>query len=249
MTIETSAAAADTQDPAAPAERLTIADVRAAIGNTDPNKINAAKLRQIIGRGGFTTIQKHLDAIRAELVPPAAAPATAVTPPTEHLTLIWQTAYAAAAGTVSARLLTVTQERDAARDALSAQTADIESLTAELDTTNAAAAEATRQAIEATAALTEHADALAAKEAALLAAVAQAQAQTEQVRAEAAAAAAAVAAAATLAERDHTIAMQAIQQIVDRQSTEVGQLRSLLDRLTAAPAPDLLRATKATKAQ
>ena len=38
---------------------ITIDDVRLALGETDPSTTNANKIRQIIGRGGFTTIQKH----------------------------------------------------------------------------------------------------------------------------------------------------------------------------------------------
>ena len=56
---------------------VTLDDVRAAIGDTDPSTTNASKLRAALGRGSQSTIQKHLDFIRAELA--AAAPSLEAT--------------------------------------------------------------------------------------------------------------------------------------------------------------------------
>ena len=45
---------------------VTLEDVRAALGSTDPNLTNAGALREIIGHGSNKTVQKHLEFIRAE---------------------------------------------------------------------------------------------------------------------------------------------------------------------------------------
>ena len=50
---------------------VTLDDVRAALGGTDPSSTNAGALRRQLGRGSLSTIQKHLDTIRQELAAPA----------------------------------------------------------------------------------------------------------------------------------------------------------------------------------
>lgn len=45
---------------------ITLLDVKHALGNIDPNTTHAGAVRQILGRGSHTTIQKHLDTIRIE---------------------------------------------------------------------------------------------------------------------------------------------------------------------------------------
>ena len=44
---------------------ITKDEVMAVLGDADPMCTSAAKLRRVLGRGSFATIQKHLDAIRA----------------------------------------------------------------------------------------------------------------------------------------------------------------------------------------
>lgn len=77
---------------------VTLDDVRAAIGDTDPSTTNASKLRAALGRGSQSTIQKHLDFIRAELA--AAAPSLEATAapevPKELTQAIWSAAWNAA---------------------------------------------------------------------------------------------------------------------------------------------------------
>jgi len=94
---------------------VTIEDVREAIGDTDPHQTNAGTIRQIIGRGSLSTIQKHLEALRrqqrleagddtthGEIVAPEA--------PKGLLRGIWESAYGLALATVQDKLI-VAQER------------------------------------------------------------------------------------------------------------------------------------------
>lgn len=92
---------------------ITLVDVRAALGETDPATTNASALRAIIGRGSFATIQKHLDTIRQERAPaPAPAPGTAPAAPAEAVAAMWGAAYAAAQVLTLGRLEIVTMERE-----------------------------------------------------------------------------------------------------------------------------------------
>ena len=50
---------------------VTFDDVRQALGDQDPAGTNAGALRKLLGRGSLSTIQKHLDALRAQAVQPA----------------------------------------------------------------------------------------------------------------------------------------------------------------------------------
>ena len=76
---------------------VTIEDTRAALGDTNPSNTNAGALRRILGRGSLSTLQKHLDTIRAECAAPAlelagAAPAA----PSDLVAAVWSAAWAAA---------------------------------------------------------------------------------------------------------------------------------------------------------
>lgn len=232
---------------------ITLADVKAALADTDPNNTNAGAVRAILGRGSMATIQKHLDSIRAELAPaPPVAPGATPAAPADAIAQIWGSAWAAAQILTLGRLETVTAERDAARALAATQERDLGAALANVDILTDATAEAQKTSATILAALQEFEGKATTEVAAHAAALEAAQAQTEQVKSDAATAAAAAAAALALADRDHTIAMQAIQQIVDRQSTEVGQLRSLLDRLTPAAiaAPEAkVKAAKASTQQ
>lgn len=76
---------------------VTLDDVRSALAGTDPHSTNAGALRRVLGRGSLSTIQKHLDTIRAEGLAPAlelagAAPAA----PSDLVAAVWSAAWAAA---------------------------------------------------------------------------------------------------------------------------------------------------------
>ena len=108
-------------------------DVVRAIGDSDTGETNAAKLRTVIGRGSYATIQKHLDAIRAQRAR-ALQPAEVKTPdaPPELLSM-WGAAVAVAVAQVRTRLDSVVQERDSLVQALTASRGDAQALASELE--------------------------------------------------------------------------------------------------------------------
>jgi len=203
---------------------ITLDDVRAAIGDTDPSTTNASKLRAAVGRGSFATIQKHLDAIRAERAPaPAVAPGTAPAAPQEAVQVLWSAAYCAAQANVLGRLEAVTAERDAARTLAATQAQDVEALSVQIDDMATAGAAAAAEAATATAALTAGQTAADTAAAAAEAATAAMQAVIDKVTA-------AAAAAAELAKRDAQIAAAAMQATIDRMTDQVAELKSLLHK-------------------
>jgi hypothetical protein len=76
---------------------LTLNDVRIALGDTDPNSTNAGALRRVLGRGSFSTIQKHLDTIRQEIAAPLLeAMGAAPDAPKDLIQSLWSVAWTAA---------------------------------------------------------------------------------------------------------------------------------------------------------
>lgn len=202
---------------------ITLADVRSALGGTDPSSTNAGPLRKILGRGSMATIQKHLDAIRAEraaVVPQGQSAVPAA--PAEAVAVIWGAAWAQAQVLTLARLESLTTERDVARSLAATQAQDIVSLAGEMDTLMAASEARVSEQAQGLAA----AQALAATQGQALAA---AQAELERVTT-------AANAAAALAEREAKIERQALQATVDRLTDQASDLKSLLARLSPTPA-------------
>ena len=129
-----------TQTPApipTPAARVTIDDVRTAIGSTDPDQTNASKVRALLGnRGSFETIQKHLNTLRAEIAAAAAPPvSTDAIPalPAEAAQAIWVAAWTAAQVQTMARSEKLATERDAALLKLETMGQDVAGLVAAVD--------------------------------------------------------------------------------------------------------------------
>ena len=116
------------------ASSITFADVVEALGDTDISTTNASKLRSILGgRGSFSTIQKHLDTIRAQRIQaqqPAAVPVPAAPP---ELLQMWGAAVQIATAQVRIRLDAVVQTRDMLTGDLVVSRGDVASLTAELE--------------------------------------------------------------------------------------------------------------------
>jgi hypothetical protein len=80
-------------------------DVRAALGDQDPASTNAGALRKVLGRGSLSTIQKHLDSLRAQAAQPAAPEAGEVPkPPQDLIQGVWAHAWAAAQALVQTAL-------------------------------------------------------------------------------------------------------------------------------------------------
>lgn len=252
--------AAPAPAPAATAGPITLDDVRNAIGSTDPNTTNANKLRDILGRGSFATIQKHLEQIRKEQAP--VLPGTQAPPPQppkDAIEAIWLASWSAAQAATYGRTERLSAERDAAMELSAARASDIAGLTAGLD-----------GLLEKVAAAESHAADLAAKAEADLAAAAQAAAETaaalervteEKARAQADAAQAAEQAAAdaakaleqvktekekvvsdaahadALAKLTAQVAANAMQGTIDKLNDQIVELKGLLRTMApAAPA-------------
>jgi hypothetical protein len=226
-------------DDAAVNSNLTFDDVVTALGETDPNGTNAAKLRTVLGRGGLTTIQKHLDAIRADRAA-ALLPVDDVKAPTmpESVAAMWGAAYGTAMAMVRTRMDAVVQERDALTVRLAAAGQDREAWEAEVTGTAAHAASVEGKLVEAA----------AAAEAATVAAAAAAEQHTAVLRlTEAAAAATEARLSAEVSEVRHLVQVtelqakngaQALQVTIDRLTDQVGELKSLLHIATrSAPGP------------
>lgn len=208
---------------------ITLADVRAALADTDPSTTNAGALRQIIGRGSYATIQKHLDAIRAERAPAApSAPGAIPAAPADAVAAIWGAAWAQAQAMTLTRLERLCIERDAAQALAAAHAQDVAGLAAEIDAMAAAAqsqAAAHAQALEAAQATATEATARAAAQAQELAA---ARAEIERITA-------AATQAAIMAEREAKIERQALQAAIDRQIDRYTELKSVVDHLRPLP--------------
>ena len=204
---------------------ITLADVRAALADTDPGTTNAGALRQIIGRGSFATVQKHLDAIRAERAPVLpAAPGAIPAAPADAVAAIWGAAWAHAQAVTLARLERLSAERDAAQALATAQAQDVAGLAAEIDLMTAAA-QAERDA---------QAQALQDAQATATEATARATAQGQDLasaRAEIERITAAAAQAAALAQREAQIERQALQTALERQIDKYTELKGVVDHL------------------
>lgn len=211
---------------------VTLDDVKQALGDTAPADTNANKLRAIIGRGSFATIQKHLETLRAQRIAAAqpAAEQSIPKPPQEAVEMLWAAAWGAAQTKTLARLESLSGERDGLLAQSQAQAADIASLAEQLDTlegsfqSQAAALAAAQQSamaeVEAAKnALQGKADELAAVQAALAKAISDA------------------AHAAELAARDAVIARQNMQSVIDRLTDQLSESKALHIAQATQPAP------------
>lgn len=207
-----------------PSTPISLADVRTALADTDPSSTNANALRQILGRGSFATIQKHLDAIRAERAPVVPiAPGATPPAPADAVALIWSTAWAQAQVVTLGRLEVVTVERDTAQALAATRAQDVSGLSAEIDSREAAA----------TAQAAAHAQELAASNEQAI----QATAQAEALKAEVTALQAEIdrhGQAAALAARDATIERQTLQAALDRQMDKYSELKAVVSQLSVA---------------
>jgi hypothetical protein len=205
---------------------ITMADVRKALGETDPNSTNAGALRAIIGRGSYATIQKHLDTIRAELVPVVpVAPGATPAPPADAVAAMWGAAWAQAQALTLGRLEAVTAERDAARAQVTALAQDVASLAAEVDAgaDTVATVLADRQKLEND--LLEVTQSSGEALQGHKGEIARLTTELEQVKT-------AAAAAAALAQRDAQISAAAMQAALDAQIQKYVDLKSVVDHLT-----------------
>lgn len=219
---------------------ITLADVRTALGDTDPNSTNASVLRTVIGRGSFQTIQRHLAAIRAELVPVPAVDAGSVpAAPADAVSTLWAVAWTMAQTQTLSRLDGVTAQRDAAQAALATAVRDVDTIAGRLDELETGARAAESQAAAAGEAAQTAVDALAAAQADAAAALSDATAvaaDAAQVATDELARVTATAAhAAEIATRDAALVEASMQRTIDRLTDQVGELKSLLHSRPSAP--------------
>lgn len=207
---------------------ITLADVRAALADTDPNTTNAAKLQKIIGRGSLATVQKHLEGIRAELAPVApVAPGAAPAAPADAVAVIWGAAWAQAQALTLGRLEAVTVERDALAALTKTQAADLAALASEVDAgaETVATALADKQELEG-----KLLQIIQSSGAALQGHKAEIERLTDELERVQTAAQT----AAALAERDRVIAAASMQSALDAQIQKYVDLKSVVDHLTPA---------------
>ena len=119
--------------------RVTLEDVRGAIGDTDPNEIGAGKVRQLIGRGSLETIQKHLGTLRDELIA-AATPVTTIPALPAEVQAAVQAMWASACTSAQLQSLRRTETLTAERDAALLRVRSITHLHSELEQAASAAA-------------------------------------------------------------------------------------------------------------
>lgn len=219
--------AAPANPPTTTTGPLMLDDVRAALGDTDPRTTNAGALRGRLGRGSVSTIQKHLDKLRADLVIAPTTDNSTPAVPAEAIAALWSAAWSAAQAQTLGRLNLVTQERDAARERVALLSADLDAATVELDKTAdelAGAQAAAQSALQAEQAKAAEQQAAATATAERLAAeLAAARVEIERVTA-------AAAHAAQLAQRDAELKDAAHARIVAHLTDQVAELKSALHR-------------------
>ena len=114
---------------------ITFADVVLAVGDADPARVNARDLREKIGRGSLSTVQKHLAAIRKEFRR-ASIPRSAEVipdPPNGLVGAVWAAAFVAAQASSLARLESLAAERDLLKSLHESLSLDVIALAEELD--------------------------------------------------------------------------------------------------------------------
>lgn len=210
---------------------VTLDDVRQALGETSALDTNASKIRTIIGRGSFATIQKHLDTLRAQRVAAAQPAAEQSIPkaPADAVEMLWAAAWGAAQTKTLARLEGLSAERDGLQATTAAQAADIAALTEQFDVLEAQAHANAQALATAQAAAKESDDTWEHSFQFQTAALATAQAEIVRVTE-------AAAHAAELAVRDAQIERQTMQMTIER----------LTDQLSESKALHIAQAMKAT---
>ena len=113
---------------------VTLDDVRAALAGTDPSTTNASALRKLIGRGSLSTIQRHLDTIRAEGVqPPLEVAGAAPEAPRDLIAAVWSHAWTAAQARTAAALAEAQAEQARTVAALAVAQSDAAAAQVEAD--------------------------------------------------------------------------------------------------------------------
>lgn len=202
--------------------RITFDDVRNAVGEQNLYSTNAGKIRAELGRGSASTVQKHLDTLRAELQKQQEAPAQEALPlppaPQDVLAGIWLSAFEAARGRVSQHIASLSDRVAVAAVTMSAQTQDKASLCGEierLETELESAGEAAVKVAVAAALAATEAEAVSVRQHEKITSL---EADCSQLKAE-----------QQVARHDAEIQLTTLQQVVDRASERTAELRSELE--------------------
>lgn len=203
---------------------VTLDDVRAALTDTDPNTTNAGAVRRKLGRGSLSTIQRHLDTLRAEGAAQALDVGTAVPDaPKDLVAAIWAHAWTAAQARTSGALAAALEQQATTVAALAVAQSDAAAAQADADEAAQALVEARQQAQDAhdanVATLAEAkalAEAQQSQDAQALAQVRAALQQTQQ--------------AAALEKAKHAAAVAALRGEVDRLINQLADLRAALGK-------------------
>lgn len=206
---------------------ITLADVRAALLDSDPLTTNASKVRTSLGRGSLATIQRHLDTIRTETAPTPTPDILTPPAPADLATVLWHAAYARASVLLLSRTDALSIERDALHATAARQTVDIEDLAAacdaaqtQVDTLTADAIQFAQTSAQTAAQTNAQIAALTTAHAATQTALTAALADADRLRADALTTAQSV-------ERDAKLAHLTMQTTVDRLTDQIGELKAL----------------------
>lgn len=223
--------------PSAPATQgpVTLEDVRAALGETDPYSTNAAAVRRTLGRGSLSTIQKHLDALRAKGAAQALEVAGAAPDaPKDLIASIWSYAWTAAQARTAGALAAAQAQQAATAAALAVAQADAAAAQQEADEAAQELEESQQQARQA---LEEVQSQAAQMKEAHAVALAQAQAMAAAQQDQHAQAAAQFRSdlehmqqAAALAAAQHEAGIATLRGEVDRLVSQLADLRAALGR-------------------
>jgi len=217
---------------------ITFDDVQ-ALYEQDPT-VSAARVRAALGRGSLSTIQRHLDTLRAAAAPAPVAPALDTAPPAPQaaqalVQSLFQLAHSHAQSQVLALVQSVTADRDAALVRAAALADDVYLLQSQCDESDAAAGAAIAQAQAAVAVAAEAQAQAQACTAAAAAAAAEAASAAEAVAREREREREQAAAAAALAEAGRDLMRQELARLTD----QIGELKAhLYKRADAAAASD-----------
>ena len=209
---------------------VTFENVQAALGEQDPATTNAGALRKLLGRGSLSTIQKHLDALRAQAAQPAEEVVGEVPkPPADLLHGLWAHAWAAAQAMVQTALSTAQAKAESLGVALGLAQADAVAAQAEADQARdeLGAVQVRLDGLEG-----QHAAAIERMQAAhqeqvlaLRAGLAEARQEAEQARHELA-----------VAKARHEADLALLRGELDRQVSQLADLRAAL-QVRPAPVP------------
>ena len=202
---------------------ITFEDVVAAVGQSDPAQTNASKVRALLGRGSFGTIQKHLEKLRTQRIQAEQPEAAPIPPAPAELLQMWGAAVAVATSQVRTRLDGVVQERDSLARELQSARGDVQGLTDELERIGERLEVAEEMASQAVA-LQQSGELSKAQS---LASMHEAHtAEIDAMRTELEA----VKHAADVARLEAKLGAQALQSTLERLTDQVGELKSLLHR-------------------